>query len=132
MATWEQELEYWDKKATEIKRTKLTTVQASATKWAGLLTAILGVFGTATFAGGLTSIDELPSPYAGLAKTGTTLAAVFAIAAIVCLTQAAGGLNLGTKQELSAISAMQLAEEQSSTRENCGQQLPQSWCSWDL
>jgi hypothetical protein len=93
-ATEEQEWKYWDDEATKLRRSQLKTVQTSATKWSALLTALLGVFGTVAFAGGLSSIDELKSPWATTAKIITTVAAGLAVIAIVCMSYAAGGLRL--------------------------------------
>jgi hypothetical protein len=59
-ASADEEWAYWDAKATDLRRTQLSTVQGAATKWATLLTAVLGVFGTVAFAGGLTTLDKLP------------------------------------------------------------------------
>jgi hypothetical protein len=100
-ATAEQEWEYWDKQATDLRRSQLKTVQTSATKWSTLLTALLGVFGTVAFAGGLSSLDDLEPPWAGVAKSMTTIAAGLAIVAIVCLSYAAGGLRLTAVSALS-------------------------------
>lgn len=90
--TPEQEWEYWDSRATELRRGQLGTVQSSATKWAALMTALLGIFGTVAFAGGLTTLDKLPNPWVGIAKVLTLVAAASAITAIVFLGVAAGGL----------------------------------------
>jgi len=56
------------------------------------MTAVLGVFGTIAFAGGLTTLDKLADPWAVLAKALTTAAAVSAVVAILLLNLAAGGL----------------------------------------
>lgn len=93
-STPKEEWEYWDKKATELRRDQLGSVQASATKWSALMTAVLGVFGTVAFAGGLTTIDKLPDPWPVIAKLLTTAAAIAAVVAIVLLTLAAGGLSI--------------------------------------
>jgi hypothetical protein len=100
--TAEEEWKYWDTKATELRRTQLTTVQTAATKWSAVLTALLGVFGTVAFAGGLTTIDKLPSPWDAWAKVLTTLAAITAVIAIGILNRAAGGLSITKYRGLSA------------------------------
>lgn len=96
-ASPEEEWEYWDKKATELRRGELSTVESSATKWSALMAALLGVFGTVAFAGGLTTLDKLGKPWSTLAKGLTSAAAISALAAIILLSLAAGGL-LVTKQ----------------------------------
>jgi hypothetical protein len=103
-ASAEEEWTYWDGKATELRRTQLTTVQTSATKWSTLLTAILGVFGTVAFAGGLTTIDKLADPYPSIAKVVTTSAALVAVIGIYLLTKAGGGLTLAVEQGITATS----------------------------
>ena len=101
-ASAEEEWRYWDTKATELRRSQLTTVQTAATKWSAVLTALLGVFGTVAFAGGLTTIDKLPSPWDAIAKTLTTLAVITAIIAIWVLNRAAGGLSIAKYHGISA------------------------------
>lgn len=103
-ATPEEEWTYWDTKATELRRTQLGTVQASATKWSALMTALLGVFGTVAFAGGLTTIDKLGHPWDRVAKILTTAAAASAVLAIVALALAAGGLLVSRGPGLTATS----------------------------
>ena len=107
-ASAEEEWTYWDTKATELRRTQLATVQTAATKWAALLTALLGVFGAVAFAGGLTTIDKLGSPYAIIAKLLTTLAAIAAILAVYLFAQAAGGLTPRVAHGIGAASVRQM------------------------
>lgn len=104
----ENEWRYWDTKATELRRNQLTTVQTAATKWSAVLTALLGVFGTVAFAGGLSTIDKLPDSYALFARVLTTAAAVAAVVAIGLLNRAAGGLRLVTHEGLGAKTAQEI------------------------
>jgi hypothetical protein len=101
-ASAEEEWKYWDAKATELRRNQLTTVHTAATKWSAVLTALLGVFGTIAFAGGLTTIDKLPSPWGAWSKVLTTLAAITAVIAIGILNRAAGGLSITKYRGFSA------------------------------
>lgn len=101
-ATLEDEWAYWDAKATELRRTQLSSVQSAAAKWSGLLTAALGIFSAIAFAGGLTTIDKLDNPYAGWAKALTSVAALADLAAIILFAIIAGGLTLAAKEGLTA------------------------------
>lgn len=103
-ATAEEEWTYWDEKATELRRTQIATVQSAAAKWSALLTALLGLFGTVAFAGGLTTIDKLSDPFDLIARIMTTLAAVCAVRAIWLLTKAGGGLSLSKMPGINAAS----------------------------
>jgi hypothetical protein len=88
-----EESRYWDEQATAARRTQLATVQASAAKWAALLTALLGAFGAVAFAGGLKQISDLDATAAFWAKGLTSLAAVMAVLAIILLALAAGAVG---------------------------------------
>jgi hypothetical protein len=101
-ATPEEEWAYWDAKATELRRGQLATIQATATKWSALVTALLGVFSTVAFAGGLTTVDKLADPWDTVVRAATSVAAAAAVAGIFCLARAAGGLTL---TELPGVSA---------------------------
>jgi hypothetical protein len=107
--TEEEEWSYWDQKATELRRGQLATVQGSAGKWLAFLTALLGIFGTVAFAGGLTTIDKLGSGWDIAARTLTTLAALAAVIGIVFLTKAAGGLSVKKVGNLTSVGARDLS-----------------------
>ncbi|MEV4513307.1 hypothetical protein AB0K00_30560 [Dactylosporangium sp. NPDC049525] len=94
MTTFADEAAYYETRLDELRRDQLKTVQSAAGRWSALMTAVLGVFGTVAFAGGLTTIDKLAAPYDVVAKAVTTLAAVTAVTAVVHLARAAGGLRL--------------------------------------
>jgi hypothetical protein len=104
----EEEWEYWDKKATELRRGQLTTVQTSATKWSALLAALLGVFSAVAFAGGLTTIDKLPDLWAPIVRGITTLAVLTDIGGIAALSMAAGGLLVARRSGLTATSVQEM------------------------
>jgi hypothetical protein len=94
MTTHADEIAYWESRVEQLRRGQLKAVQASATKWSALMAGLLGVFGTVAFAGGLTTVDKLPSPADLIVKAITTLAAVTAVLGISFLARAAGGLTL--------------------------------------
>ena len=108
--SWRKELEYWEGKVAEIRRGQVATVRSSATRWAALLTALLGVFSAVAFAGGLNTIDKLDEPWATVVKLLTSVAAGTAVLSIVLLNIVAGGLRLQLQK--SALTALQLAEEE--------------------
>ncbi len=109
--TPEEEFDYWDAKATELRRSQLDSVRAAATKWAALMGALLGVFGTVTFAGGLRTVDMLGDPWAQIVKGLTSAAAAFAVAAIGMLSYAAGGLRISQEQGLTGDSVQRMFTE---------------------
>jgi hypothetical protein len=120
--TPEEEFDYWDAKATELRREQLASVRATATKWTALMSALLGVFGTVAFAGGLQTVDHLSDPWASIVKGLTTGAAVSAVGAIVLLSLAAGGLRISKEKGLTADSVRRMSTED--TRQAL------HWLSW--
>lgn len=109
--TPEEEFDYWDVKATELRRGQLESVRAAAAKWTALMSALLGVFGTVAFAGGLQTVDKLGDPWASIVKGLTSAAAVFAVCAIALLSLAAGGLRISKQQGLTADSVRRMFTE---------------------
>jgi hypothetical protein len=94
VTTLADEFDFYEQKLDELRRGRLATVRATAARWAALMTATLGVFGTVAFAGGLRTVDKLAAPFDSIVKALTTLAAATALAAVVYLARAAGGLRL--------------------------------------
>ncbi|HEY2668743.1 MAG TPA: hypothetical protein VGJ07_00035 [Rugosimonospora sp.] len=94
MTTYADELAHYESNVDELRRGQLKTVQTSATRWSALMAGLLAVFGTVAFAGGLNTVERLPSPADAVVKALTTLAAVSAVVAIWYLSRAAGGLDL--------------------------------------
>ena len=108
--TYKTELEYWETKATEIRRGQTEAFRRSATKWAAVLTALLGAFGAVAFAGGLTTIEDLPDGWVLVVRILTSLAAALSVVSIVALSIVSGGLRMRLQQ--SAVTALQLADEE--------------------
>lgn len=100
MTTPAEESKYWRTKSETLRRTQLETIQKAATGWSALLGALLGIFGAAAFAGGLTTIDKLAEPWATVAKGLTVAAALAGITATYRAAQAAGSLSPGPSNEL--------------------------------
>jgi hypothetical protein len=88
------EWRYWDGKVTDLRRGQTAALRTSATKWAALLTALLGAFSAVAFAGGLTRIDDLGGHWVGLVKWLTTVAAVASVGAIGTFSFVSGGLQV--------------------------------------
>lgn len=84
------EEEFWSQQVIEGRRGQLENVRKSATTWSGLFGAVLGVFGTVAFAGGLTALEDLPGEYASPVRVMTIAAAALALAATVLSGWAAG------------------------------------------
>jgi len=75
--------EYWSAKQVELERDQLGTVQKAAASWTTLFGAILGVFGTVAFAGGLTAVDKLSESLQLPVKIMTLVAAALALTATI-------------------------------------------------
>jgi hypothetical protein len=102
MATREEEWTYWNAKNEELRRTQLETVQQAAAGWATLFAALLGVFGTVAFAGGLTTLDKLGSPWDAVARVLTAAAAVLGAVATYLAATASHSLSPKQQNELDA------------------------------
>ncbi|SNR66848.1 hypothetical protein [Blastococcus mobilis] len=84
--------DYWKGEVTKARRTQLDVVRKSATGWSALFAAVLGVFGSVTFVGGLTGVDELPESLAGDVRVAIVVAAGLALLATVLAGLAANSL----------------------------------------
>ena len=84
------EVEFWKQQVLTRNRDQLATVAKAATAWSALFTGVLGVFSTVAFAGGLTAVDRLAGPWAGVVKAATLLAVALALAATVLAGLASG------------------------------------------
>jgi hypothetical protein len=51
--------EYWEQRATELSRTSLDTIRASATAWAATTTTLIGVFGAVAIVKGPDTLAQL-------------------------------------------------------------------------
>lgn len=91
--TPEEEWAHWDAKLIELRHGQLKTVQDAAAGWAKLFAAVLGIYGTVAFAGGLTSLDKLAAPFDTIARIATFLAAVAALLATWWATLASQDLE---------------------------------------
>ena len=109
-ASLTDEWKYWDTKLAEVRRGQTAALRTSATKWAALLTALLGAFSAVAFAGGLTKIDDLETGWASPVKGLTTVAALASIGAIVILSFVSGGLRV--RHEKKPLTAKELADEE--------------------
>lgn len=92
------EVEYWKAQVQTRNRERLTTVTRAATAWSGVFAGLLTLFAAVTFAGGLTPVDALPGPWAGVVRTLTVLALLAALASTV-LTGRASGAALSTTND---------------------------------
>ncbi|MGH9121744.1 MAG: hypothetical protein ACRDYC_07325 [Acidimicrobiales bacterium] len=94
MADEEQDYAYWQGKVDTLQRTQLETVNAAAANWRALFGALLGIFTAAAFAGGLTTIDRLASPWDSIMKAATIVGVVAAIGAVYFANMAAGSISV--------------------------------------
>lgn len=106
------EWKYWDGKVTEIRRGQTAALRTSATKWAALLTALLGAFSAVAFAGGLSQIDDLGERWVTPVRWLTTVAAVASIGAIIVLSYVSGGLQV--RHVKNPLTATELATDETS------------------
>lgn len=81
---------YWREEVKKSTRGELETVRKAAVGWSTLFAAALGIYGTVTFAGGLTGLDDLDETYRPLVIGATIVAAGFALAATILAGLAAG------------------------------------------
>lgn len=86
--TAQTEEQYWEAKLTELRRQSLDTTRKAASGWAAVLAGVLGVYGTVAFAGGMTSLDKLASPFDLAAKLATIAAAAALLFATYFATKA--------------------------------------------
>ena len=87
-----KEAEYWQAKLTDISRTELDKVRATAAKWQATISTLLGVFGSIAFVGGISNVDQLNERMATTAKNIVTVAVVLAFLAILGSAYAAMGV----------------------------------------
>jgi hypothetical protein len=83
--------EYWEQRATELSRTSLETIRASATAWAATTTALLGVFGTVAIVKGPESISALDGTSRDVVTGLVIGAAVVAFASVLATSYASRG-----------------------------------------
>lgn len=100
--TPEQDFDFWDSKLTDLRHNQLETVQKAATAWAAFFSAALGIFGAVAFAGGLTTLDKVGSPWNGIAKGLTIVAALAALYATWRSATAAQGMKPQLSSQLDA------------------------------
>ena len=119
-----EEHDYWKDQVIALRRNQLETVTKAATSWSALFSAVLAVFGAVAFAGGLTTLDKLASPWHEIVLGMTLLAAMLALAATVLAGLASGttasetddstwdGLRDSTKQRAKeALGRLRLAKK---------------------
>lgn len=81
---------YWREEVDKARRGQLELVRRAATGWSALFAAVLGVFGTVSFAGGLTGVEDLGGSSEWVIRAVTVVAALLALAATVLAGVAAG------------------------------------------
>ena len=94
MPSDEDDYKYWAGKVAALQRTQLDTVNAAATAWRTLFGALLGIFTAVAFAGGLTTIDKLASPWDTIMKIATLVAVAAAIGATYFANEASGSISV--------------------------------------
>lgn len=92
MPTDREEAEYWKGQVIQRVRGELEAVQKAAAAWSALFTAAIGVFGTVTFAGGLTGLEDLNPTLRPWVKGATVLAALATLVAVVYASMASGSM----------------------------------------
>lgn len=84
------EEEFWRQQVLEGRRTQLEAVRKAATSWSELFAAVLSLFGTVTFAGGLASLEDLEEGLQTPVKLATLAAALLMLSATVLAGLASG------------------------------------------
>lgn len=92
----EDEYEYWNEELTRLGREELATIKSAADSWTKIFGALTGVFGTIAFAGGVTTLDKLASPWNFWIVLGTTVALACAVASISISASATGSATAET------------------------------------
>lgn len=77
------DFDYWSAQVLNARRSQLDTVKKAATGWSALLTAVLGVFGTATFVTGLPGLDDIGAGWAKILRIGVLVVAILLLVSIV-------------------------------------------------
>jgi hypothetical protein len=113
--TAQENFAYWDDQLTTMIRTQLTTVQQAATGWRTLFGALLGIFTSVAFAGGITTIDKLASPWSDVVKYGTLAAVLAAALATFWSNQASQSLSPEVTSHLDANYLRTQTNEQAAT-----------------
>jgi hypothetical protein len=97
--------EYWEQRATELSRTSLETIRASATAWAGTTTALLGVFGSVAIVKGPDTISALDGTSRDIV-TGLVIGAAVVASASVLAT---GYASRGPTKRYAPLTGLRLA-----------------------
>jgi hypothetical protein len=97
--------EYWEQRATELSRTSLETIRASATAWAATTTTLLGVFGAVAIVKGPDSISALQGTSRDVVTGFVVGAAVVAFASVL----ATGYASRGPSKRYTPLTGLRLA-----------------------
>ena len=97
--------EYWEQRATELSRTSLETIRASATAWAATTTTLLGVFGTVAIVKGPDSISALEGTSRDVVTGLVVGAAVVAFISVL----ATGYASRGPTKRYTPLTGLKLA-----------------------
>ena len=109
--------EYWEQRATELSRTSLETIRASATAWAATTTALLGVFGTVAIVKGPDSISALQGTSRDVVTGLVVGAAVVAFTSVL----ATGYASRGPTKRYAPLTGLRLADVDEADRAECAQ-----------
>lgn len=98
--------DYWERRATELSRTGLETIRASATAWAATTTTLTGVFGTVTIIKGPDSLAKLGDVTRTVVVVFLVLAATLAFVSIL----ATAGASRGPTRRYTPLNGLRLAK----------------------
>jgi hypothetical protein len=87
-----EEDDFWRQAIEDARHNQLDTVRKAAAGWLALFTAVLGVFGTVTFATGLTGLNDLSDTTRVYVRIGIAVAAVATLAATILAGSAANSV----------------------------------------
>lgn len=84
----------WDEAAMKAAVSQLDSIRSTAEKWAGTVTALLGIFSAVALVTGTTSLDDVPSEtLKWLLVVAVSMAGLLACASIVTASKAAQGAD---------------------------------------
>ncbi len=79
----QDEFNYWSARVTDATHGQLESVRKAATAWSALLTAVLGVFTTATIVSGLPGLDSIKAGFGLFLRGLILLGALLLLASVV-------------------------------------------------
>lgn len=88
--------DFWKAKVLEARHGQLEVVRKATAGWTALFASVLGVFGTVSFVGGFSELDDFDDKTALIARSAVCLAALLTLVATIVAGLAANSLPTST------------------------------------